>query len=910
MNSAQREPVAVIGTGYVGLVTAAGFAELGNEVWCVDIDPDKVRRLQRGEVPIYEPGLAESIAARGARMHFSTELASALEHTRLLFVAVGTPPTYSGDADLSAVHSVVEAMPESDRHALVMKSTVPVGTGAAIRRALADRGKAGFSYVSCPEFLKEGSALEDFRHPDRVVVGDAGDWAGDAVVDLYAPLNAPIVRTDIASAEMIKLAANAFLATKISFINEIANVCEETGADVLEVARGMGLDQRIGEHFLRPGIGFGGSCLVGDETLLVRHRGRTTLMSFERLWTTLARDQNAADGVIEPHDLKVLAWLPGEHAPIFLSVLCVTRRDYYGEIIEVQTKMGRRVAATADHPFLVSDGRGSFPERKLAADLDTGDWLPVAMGGAEEWEGVSTASLLNAAEVAEIAPDKLIVRPQREEIQRIVQLPMADRRAIFARSASVAARTGDVRRTGTLRLDEAERADLTLASATLGTTKNGNHATSLISLDEQFWRVVGLYLAEGCTTVATRGRIQWSFHPTKEEHLVDEVVEFWLRHNVRSAVHRKPTAKVVSVSSRLLAAWWTQVLGLGRTSYEQRLPDQIWDRPTHDRWALLSGLFEGDGSWSLVSGGPSVVIELGTVSDELADGAMRLLASVGVMASQRIGRVAKSTKDTHWIRIAGARQVERAIRLVPERDRPGVLASIARQQKRIAPTGYRRFDDGTAWVRVTRAEPRAFGGSVYSLEVPYAHTIVTSNALVSSNCFPKDVSALKQLAGNSGYHFQLLTAVIEVNELQKRRVIAKLQKHLGTLVGKTVTLLGLAFKANTDDMREASSLVLAARLQADGARVRAYDPVAEDEARKLMTGVEFASSALEAIAGADAIVLVTEWPEFGELDWDEVARSTNGRVLIDGRNYIDGEAARAAGFAYEGIGRAPYAPGR
>ena len=428
MNS-EREPVAVIGTGYVGLVTAAGFAELGNEVWCVDIDAGKIARLKRGEVPIYEPGLAESIAASGERLHFSTELAPALEHARLLFVAVGTPPSYSGDADLSAVNAVVDAMPASDLHALVMKSTVPVGTGAAIRRILDERGKAGFSYVSCPEFLKEGSALEDFRHPDRVVIGDIGDWAGDAVVALYAPLDAPLVRTDIASAEMIKLAANAFLATKISFINEIANVSELTGADVLEVARGIGSDQRIGMHFLRPGIGFGGSC------------------------------------------------------------------------------------------------------------------------------------------------------------------------------------------------------------------------------------------------------------------------------------------------------------------------------------------------------------------------------------------------------------------------------------------------------------------------------------------FPKDVSALKQLAGNSGYHFQLLTAVIEVNELQKRRVISKLQKHLGTLVGKTIALLGLAFKAHTDDMREASSLVLAARLQADGARVRAYDPVAEDEARKMMTGVEFADSALAAVAGADAIVIVTEWPEFAELDWDEVAEHTTGRIVIDGRNFIDGDAVRAAGFAYEGIGR-------
>ena len=191
-------------------------------------------------------------------------------------MAVGTPPTYSGDADLSAVHAVVDEMPASDRHALVMKSTVPVGTGAAIQRGSShEQGKAGFAYVSCPEFLKEGSALEDFMEPDRVVVGDDGDWAGDAVAELYAPLDAPLVRTDVASAEMIKLAANAFLATKISFINEIANVCEETGADVLEVARGMGLDQRIGQHFLRPGIGFGGSCFPKDVSALKQLAGNS-----------------------------------------------------------------------------------------------------------------------------------------------------------------------------------------------------------------------------------------------------------------------------------------------------------------------------------------------------------------------------------------------------------------------------------------------------------------------------------------------------------------------------------------------------------------------------------------------------------------------------------------------------------
>jgi UDPglucose 6-dehydrogenase len=733
------------------------------------------------------------------------------------------------------------------------------------------------------------------------VVGDDGDWAGDAVVALYEPLGAPLVRTDIASAEMIKLAANAFLATKISFINEIANVCELTGSNVMEVAKGIGLDHRIGSHFLKPGIGFGGSCFAGGETVLVRHRGRTTLMSFERLWQRLAAEhEELEEGLIEPYALEVLSWVPGGEEPQFLPVMCVTRRDYTGEMVEVRTKMGRRVRCTPDHGWIVSDGEGGEPQFKLAAELTTSDWLPIAIGRAEEWDGTKVASLLSAAEAAELSPEKLIVRPRRELVDELVKRPIEERRRVFARSASSASRTRDVKRTGTIRLDELALAGLPLEGSTISTTKSGNFPRSELQLDESFWRVVGLYLAEGC---AGSSSLRWSFHPDREEHLVDEVVAYWLRQGVRTNVRSAATARTVTVQSRLVRTWFTSVLGLGRNSYEQRLPDLVWDQPDRAKWALLSGLFEGDGSWSLINGGPSVIIELGTVSDELADGVLRLLGELSIVASRRVGRVRKSTKDTHWIRIAGADQVERAIELVPVRDRPGVLASIARQRKRIAPTGYRRFGESPAWARVTSTDRHGFEGAVYSLEVCYAHSVVTSGGLTAHNCFPKDVSALKQLAGNSGYHFQLLTSVIEVNELQKRRVIAKLQKHLGSLVGKRVALLGLAFKPETDDMREASSLVLAARLQADGATVQAYDPVAEEQARRLMVGVEFADSALDALSDADACVLVTEWPEFAELDWTAVAERMAGRTVIDGRNFLDRQRLAAAGLAYEGIGR-------
>ncbi len=785
--SATREPIGVIGTGYVGLVTAAGFAELGSDVWCVDIDAAKIERLQRGEVPIYEPGLEELLARNAARLHFSTDLAGALEHARLLFVAVGTPPTYSGDADLSAVHAVVNAIPASKDHALVMKSTVPCGTGASLQRVFGEQGKDALGYVSCPEFLKEGSAVADFLHPDRVVVGDDGGWAGDAVVALYAPLDAPLVRTDIASAEMVKLASNAFLATKISFINEIANVCEETGADVVEVARGMGLDDRIGAKFLQAGIGFGGSCFAPTETTLARIHGRTTLVSFEQLWERVSAESARLETaealrafgagsdteVLEPDGLEVLSWVRDESEPRFLPAMALTRRPYDGELIEVRTKMGRRVCTTPDHPWLVGDGDSGESEVKLAFELTTEDWVPLA--GVRKHFSLSELDypLDSAIEAAGLSSHEVLARPPSTSVAELVARPVAERR--------------------------------------------------------------------------------------------DGV---------------------------LVAA-----------SDDARLPDWIWDAPTDEKWALLSGLWELDGSWSLVNGGPSVVLELGTISDELADGVLRLLGDLGIVASRRIGRTARSTKDTHWIRVSGAEQIERAIALVPERDRPGVLSAIGSQRKRIAPTGYRRLGEGPAWARISELRREHHDGYVYSLEVPYSHTVVTSGGVTTSNCFPKDVDALKQLAGNSGYHFQLLTAVIEVNELQKRRVIGKLHKHLGGLAGKRVALLGLAFKPNTDDMREASSLVLSARLQADGASVVAYDPVAEEQARLLVSGIEFADSPLAAVAQADAVVLVTEWPEFLELDWSTVAAAMEGNVIVDGRNALDPEAIRATGLTYEGIGR-------
>src|SRR5579862_1549713 len=260
--------VGIFGAGWVGVCTGACFAELGHDVVIRDVVPAKIESLQRGEMPFHEEDVPELLERNRERLTFTLDVKDVIG-CEFLFVCVDTPPTYSGDADLSRVWTVVDELPELGGHPiLVMKSTVPVGTGEKVRQGLDQRGLTHVGYVSNPEFLAEGHAVRDFMDPDRVVIGAFADDDADAVARLYSSLEAPVVRCDVNSAEMIKLAANAFLMTRISFINEIANVCEATGADVVKVAEGVGLDNRLGPHFLRAGIGYGGSCFPKDSLAL------------------------------------------------------------------------------------------------------------------------------------------------------------------------------------------------------------------------------------------------------------------------------------------------------------------------------------------------------------------------------------------------------------------------------------------------------------------------------------------------------------------------------------------------------------------------------------------------------------------------------------------------------------------
>ncbi len=278
--------IAVVGSGYVGLVTGACLADFGMDVTCVDNDERKIGMLRKGLIPIYEPGLDALVAkdAGAGRLHFTTDLREAVENALAIFIAVGTPPKEDGSADLSYVVQVAEAIADSMNgyKVVVTKSTVPIGTGQLVENVIRERngGKYPFSVVSNPEFLREGSAIEDFMHPDRVVIGARDPQAVAIMKDIYRPLyliETPFVITNVESSEMIKYASNAFLATKITFINEVAEICERLGADVHHVAKGMGLDRRIGPKFLHPGPGYGGSCFPKDTKALIdiaRQAGR------------------------------------------------------------------------------------------------------------------------------------------------------------------------------------------------------------------------------------------------------------------------------------------------------------------------------------------------------------------------------------------------------------------------------------------------------------------------------------------------------------------------------------------------------------------------------------------------------------------------------------------------------------
>ncbi|MBA4183368.1 MAG: UDP-glucose/GDP-mannose dehydrogenase family protein [Acidobacteria bacterium] len=369
--------IAVVGTGYVGLVTGACFAEFGVEVTCVDVDKEKIDCLNQGIIPIYEPGLDKIVEKNSSagRLHFATDIKSAVEQSLVIFLAVGTPPCEDGSPDMSFYQSAAKDIAENMNgyKVLVTKSTVPVGTGKWLREFVSknQKLKTNFGVASNPEFLREGAAIEDFMRPDRVVIGSNEEDAIAIMKDLYRPLyliETPVVITSLESAELIKYAANAFLATKITFINEIANLCDAIGCDVHDVARGMGMDNRIGKKFLHPGPGYGGSCFPKDT------RALTTVADQFGVETLIV------DSVIEANERQRKAMIPkieklvGDLSGKKIAVLGLSFKPETDDMREspaidiIKELQNRGATVKAFDPVAMEEAKHSLPDIEFATD--------------------------------------------------------------------------------------------------------------------------------------------------------------------------------------------------------------------------------------------------------------------------------------------------------------------------------------------------------------------------------------------------------------------------------------------------------------------------------------------------------------------------------------------------------------
>ena len=511
-------------------------------------------------------------------------------------------------------------------------------------------------------------------------------------------------------------------------------------------------------------------------------------------------------------------------------------------MVQIRTKMGRRLTVTPDHPMIVRSV-GDETTIKLAGELD--------------------------------ADDLGCRYPPRRDAHGRCPRPQSDYPLAWTRSSA------------------------------LGSATNGTYVPAGIDLTDELWEVLGLFLAEGHIGAdGARRRVCWSFHPTAEQHLVEFVTAYWRRLGVKTTVRRMATAMQVSLSSRLLSAWFETVLGLGTNCYTHRIPDVIWTASESAKQALLRGLWAGDGSWSLLNGGPSVALEYGTVSPGLADGMLRLLGEFGIVARQKVARTSRSTVDTHWLVISGADQIEGCLWLLEPHERGDVLSQLDAQSKRIAPTGYRRDRKGTAWVRVAEVTAGYDERTVYSVEVDRNHTVVATGGLVAHNCFPKDSRALLKIAHDAGYHFDLLDGVIAVNEEQFDRVADKIRVAAGgDLSNATIAIWGLTFKARTDDLRDSPSLAIIERLVAAGATVQAFDPTVHGPKPGLSDAISIADSPYTACNGAQVLAVLTEWDDFRWLDIAQVAPAMTGRAVVDARNLLDRNEWRRADFDYQGIGR-------
>jgi UDPglucose 6-dehydrogenase len=911
--------ICVIGTGYVGLVTGTCFADLGNQVTCVDIVSEKIENLKRGILPIYEPGLEELVERNvsAGRLHFTTSYKEGLDNCDFIFISVNTPTGSSqGRADMSYVESAARSIAqELDHYAIIInKSTVPVGSGDVVKRIILNnlaRPDVPFAVVSNPEFLREGAAVQDFLNPDRIVLGSSDREAAGRVATLYLPLRAPMVITDLYTAEMIKYASNAFLATKISFINEISQICERLGADVKEVAAGMGYDKRIGRAFLDAGLGYGGSCFEADETVFTLNSPNITA---ERLDTLFDKGGMPFQGdvveLVQPIQQRVLAFDLEVGQPILANVEAITRRPYKGTMVTINTSMGRTLRVTADHPVVLHKDQ-QFAILPAAAVVP-GDHLMALC----ELPAVEQATHLNLIDLLKgtgleadvyVKPIDNTFSEQYEQFASAIPQEMLKYPHEIKRYNRMS--LGLFRYLSELHLLNIPAKKLQLYIAKGAATV----INAIIPVDADLLRLCGYYLAEGYLSQdtgragAVRERVGFCFHEQEKEYIAD--VQRILRGLGLKFIERNGTnALTTIVSSRIFAWLLRDVFHCGTRSEDKALPRLVFNVEPGLRMELIRGAFSGDGAVTTVQSGQNLMLEYATVSKALADGMTLLLQTIGVIPSIRKRWMNKSTQVAYILRVSGYEQIAALKNVFGSKRLAHIDGILSGYQRHIQPHGYKRYE-AFATLDVREVKHEDVETTVYSMETSMG-TLIASSGLISHNCFPKDVRALAHMADEAGLHPQLLHAVMDINQDQRRSVVAKLGSILGSLRGCTIGILGLAFKPNTDDMREAASVDIIRWVTSQGAMVRAYDPVASKTAQEALKhegirldAITFCEDAYSVAEGADALVIVTEWNEFKSLNMLEIQQVMHRPILIDGRNIYEAEEMSRLGFTYRAMGR-------
>jgi UDPglucose 6-dehydrogenase len=904
--------ISVIGAGHVGLVTGACFADLGNRVVMVDNDVRRIANLKRGVMPYYEPGLEELVAQgiRQQRLAFTASLKEGVAKSTVIFIAVGTPQKATGEADLVYVETVARSIAAClpAYRLVVEKSTVPVQTGQWIAHTIKTylKQKRPFDVASNPEFLREGTAIQDFMKPDRVVLGVETKRARELLTALYKPLGVPIVVTDIQSAELIKHASNSFLSMKISFINAIAQLCERCGADVEQVAEGMGLDRRIGRAFLNAGAGFGGFCFGAGESTFTLNSPHLIVQSFERLF-----DQHQVDGKVEevdvaaPPESQTLSFDTRTRRTTWTHIQCLTRRWYEGPFVELETMMGRKLRVTADHPIVVADRASSRMRVVSARCVQVTDLLlsPLALPRIKRFGALNLLDLLAQQPLA----GPLRIRATDDAFHAVIRRWAREIPRALCKFPHDIPRANSMPWRVFVYLRDVKRVSVRPDRLRLFTSR-GRTTTipALFPVDERFMRWLGYYLSEGWINRddsgrrGTRERVGFAFGRHERAYLRD-LWNILDGYGIRYRIVRFPSAITTVVSSKLLAWLLRDVLRCGTHSTNKQLPTLAFNVSRRLRIALLQGLFSGDGSIERPQHGRNLAYRYATTSKPLADGVVLLLQSLGIVPSLSERWMRKSKTAVFLVSVSGVRQLRRLQGVFGPAKRRKIDRVLRSYRRRIAQRGFLKRN-GHVLLPIRRIRTYHDRGYVYSLESDN-HLLVAGNGLVVHNCFPKDLEAFIKISEQLGYDFELLKAVRTITEQQKRGFAAKIQRALWVVRGKTVGVLGLAFKPNTDDMRYAPSLGVIEYLQGEGATIKAFDPQAMVEAAPLCPKVKMCKDPYETAKGADCLAVLTEWNEFKELDLQRVKKLMRQPLIVDGRNIYDPEAMRRLGFRYLGVGR-------